>query len=126
MNPGIERTCFYSSQLTLENKDLHASHIGSCSICNKKLRTLIEQEKAMRKHFVQYKIQPDIYEALVKDLVKVEKLLYPNTLQNVCNKTVAYIPVIKKNSLLFVQNIFKPKNVILALVAYLFYYFVAA
>lgn len=121
MNPGIDRHCFYANQITLENRDIHAAHIGSCQTCSKKLSRLINQEKSMRQYFDSFKIQDDVREQLLIDLAKIEKQLYPNIQRRIINA----FPAIKDNLLIFGKNLSTPRNLLLFAFSFLIYYFTA-
>lgn len=119
MNLGIDRNCFYANQITLENRDFHAAHIGGCIACSAKLSRLINQEKSIRQYFESFKIQDDVKKQLLQDLENVEKVLYPN----LGRRLWAMVPVIRTNVSIFSKNLVAPRNLFLFAVSFIIYYF---
>lgn len=120
MNLGIDKDCFFSNQISLENLDVYAAHAASCHTCKNKVKELKKEKLEMEAYFKNFTFQntsQDVQVDLLKDLSKAESIIYPNFFGRLKNLA----PVAKNNLNSFVFNLTRPVNLFLFATALSFY-----
>lgn len=120
MEVSTEQTCFYANQITLENQNIYKDHILACRACQAKVQNLDEHRKMIAAHFSKFNIDSEHKQELLKDLVFVEKILYPSTATLAKKRINSFSKSFLLNSFIFIKSAFTGRNLVFLLVAAIF------